>query len=118
MTDIEKNSLMDNVIAEMKLSADDVANITGGYTQIMPNCEHQLVLLFGYDEKRNSRQKKLLLHDRQEVYDVYEALEYFMQIKKGKLRPRLSRSKTLEPKAPAEDVDDMFGLNQSDNIFS
>lgn len=93
MTTEEKVNLMNDIASVMKLSQDEVGSITSGYPQVLPNGEHQLVLLFGYDEKKNSINKKLRLHDETEALEAYQALTHFISTKTGRSRPRLSKSK-------------------------
>ena len=73
---------------------------------------HQLVLLFGYDEHNNSLSKKLLLRDEGEALECYQAITHHVLMKKGKLRPKLSKT-SLNKKSSSENFeftgDDIFG---------
>ena len=92
MTDNEKVILLDNIIEIMELSTDEVSKLTSGYIQVKPNGEHQIVLLFGYDDSKNSLNKKLELTSEEEALECYQAITHRVLTQKGKLRPRLSKS--------------------------
>ena len=110
MTDNEKVILMDNIIETMALSADEVSKLTSGYIQVKPNGEHQIVLLFGYDDSKNSLNKKLELTSEEEALECYQAITHRVLTQKGKLRPRLSKSTIIKSSSENNklELDDVF----------
>jgi hypothetical protein len=57
--------------------------LTSAYYQILPNNKHQLVLLFGY-ENRNPINRRIELYDREEGIIAMEAIELYLNEKNKK----------------------------------
>lgn len=117
MTTEEKVNLLNDIASIMKLNQDEIDSITSGYIQTMPNGEHQLVLLFGYDEKKNSKNKKLRLYDEEEALEVYQALAHFISTRIGKTRPRLSKSKPSSTNHFGSEQTNTKAQNITEDIF-
>lgn len=95
MTNDEKKNVIDNLFVEIKFDKEKIDTVTGGYTQIMPKGDLQLVLLMGFGKTKNPISEKFPLHDEEEALEVFQALFHFIGSKNGKTRKRLSKDKIV-----------------------
>lgn len=94
MSDEEKIKLLEDMFSLPELRKYERKKCTSGYTQVQPNGKQQVVLLFGFDEKRNSIKAKIPLCDAEEAVEVYQAILFLVAQRNINSRPKLGTFKS------------------------